>query len=412
MDIRGLPQRQRFQATLFLGALLVLVVSACGPVHADPIWASVSTIDNGTRIIIAFADRLTMIDPTDGRPIELRNDEGEVRLDEEGNPRIWDVRIEDEQTRFYSAPLQFNTDTLLVASYDRRLIEIDKPVARDGRPIPVDGNIVANPVSDGERIYVGLTEGDLVAFSLDEDDDLDINEPETWRFETEFGVWAAPLVVNGVVYFTAMDHSIYAVDAESGELIWQRDLGGAITGTPVMYAGSLYISSFASVIWQLNPQDGAVINEYATDTWVWSSPTIVESDGCSGEATAPDDCEVTLFAADMGGTVYALDVRNDMEEIWKTQVSEQSIRPAPLVAGEYVVVGSRDQNVYWLDRDRGGVVDAKEVAGEVISDLLLIEPSETVDVDEPLVVVSTTANQELLVAFTLERGQRLWAYGR
>jgi len=43
---------------------------------------------------------------------------------------------------------------------------------------------------------------------------------------------------------------------------------------------------------------------------------------------------------------------------------------------------------------------------------LLIEPGEDSNVSEPLVIVSTSAPQELLVAFTLERGQRVWAYGR
>jgi hypothetical protein len=41
---------------------------------------------------------------------------------------------------------------------------------------------------------------------------------------------------------------------------------------------------------------------------------------------------------------------------------------------------------------------------------LLIEPDEERGIDEPLVVVGTNVPQELLVAFTLERGERQWTY--
>ncbi len=100
------------------------------------------------------------------------------------------------------------------------------------------------------------------------------------------------------------------------------------------------------------------------------------------------------------------------DEKWQTAAATRAIPPSPLVAEDVVVVGSRDQKVYWLNRETGEVIDSKDVAGEVLANLLLIEPGEDSNVSEPLVIVSTSAPQELLVAFTLERGQRVWAYGR
>jgi hypothetical protein len=79
-----------------------------------------------------------------------------------------------------------------------------------------------------------------------------------------------------------------------------------------------------------------------------------------------------------------------------------------LVTGEYVIVGSRDQKIYWLDQEDGSTFFSREVAGEVLSDLLLIEPSETVDIPEPYVIVAIPANENALFAFTLQSGERVW----
>ena len=97
--------------------------------------------------------------------------------------------------------------------------------------------------------------------------------------------------------------------------------------------------------------------------------------------------------------------------IWQAKTSERAIRTTPVIANEYVIVGSRDQKVYWLSREDGSTFFSREVGGEVLSDLLVIEPGEVLDIPEPLLVVGTPTQQEILVAFTLQNGERAWAYG-
>ena len=75
-----------------------------------------------------------------------------------------------------------------------------------------------------------------------------------------------------------------------------------------------------------------------------------------------------------------------------------------------LVIGSRDRFVYWISRETGEELVKREMKGEVLSDLLLVEPTENLNV-EPMVVVSTLAREELLVAFTLDDGERRWVYG-
>jgi hypothetical protein len=50
--------------------------------------------------------------------------------------------------------------------------------------------------------------------------------------------------------------------------------------------------------------------------------------------------------------------------------------------------------------------------GEVLGNMLLLQPGEESDIREDLVVVSTLTTSELVVAFTADSGERLWVYSR
>jgi outer membrane protein assembly factor BamB len=72
---------------------------------------------------------------------------------------------------------------------------------------------------------------------------------EKWRFDLkEIGVEEAdiaydpPIVVDGVVYFGGLDESVYAVDAETGKLLWSYKTEHK-TSTPVIVDGVLYVTS-------------------------------------------------------------------------------------------------------------------------------------------------------------------------
>jgi outer membrane protein assembly factor BamB len=374
-----------------LAALVVLLVSACGPTHIDPRWSSISVLDED-KIVLAFGDRLTLVNAIDGTPVSLLDANGSVRLDDQGNPRIWEVRGgEGGQVRFYNTPVITGDETLLAPSYDMRLLEIDVPVARvDTGGAALDQHLVSSPVLNDTLVYQGLADRDLVALRADD-------FTEVWRVETGHGIWSQPLLVDDTLYFSSMDHFLYAVDAQTGEVQWKTDLQGAMTSTPVYADGHLYIGSFAKKVFDVSAETGEIQAELPTADWVWSTPSFADG---------------TLYVTDVGGNVYAFDTQDGFSQDWTVKASERSIASTPLVTESVVIVGSRDQNVYWIDRETGEVMDTKATAGEVMADPILLEPSEDNNLQEPLVVVSTTANQELLVAFTLDRGQRVWAYGR
>lgn len=376
--------------------LLILVVGTGCVAQLGTGWAGLTVLNDGVRIAYAYEDTLALVNAADGTLVPITDSEGEARLDADGNPLEWRISGNDfENDRFFAPPVQLDDETMLVGTQNRRLLQVDlrdaQVISGTAEPLATRGTLVAQPLLAGNQVLVGLQDL-FLSF------DFETGE-QNWTFETGHAVWAQPIVLSGVAYFVSLDHRMYAVDVESGNEIWQLDLGGAAASTPVYdeTTESLFIGTFDSKILRIS-LDGEIQSEYETDEWVWGDLRLVDG---------------MLYAADLDGMVYKLDPATFSEANgWKSQVANGGIRTPPLVLEDYVIVGSRDQSVYWLDRETGAVVFDRPLDGEVLSDILYFPQQEEAGIQENMIVVSTLSNREALVAFTSENGERLWTFRR
>ncbi len=378
------------KALVIMALLAGVLLTGCIPQRIGVRWASLRTVGERQNILLTYSDFIVVVDPATGDEVALLNEEGTPRIDPETNqPRQWQVSLQGAQ--FFSSPVQLDDNTLLAADYNKRLFLIDIASARlqNSTGQAITGQVVAEIAEDEDRIYLPYYNRNLVAIDRE-------TYAHLWTVETENGIWSEPLISEGVLYFGTLDHKLYAVTAETGSVLWTRELGGAITGTPARYNDRLYIGTFDRKIYEIS-LEGETLNEYQADNWIWSEPAIVDG---------------ILYTADMGGTVYALRIEDGFEEVWKTKATSRGIRPTPLVTEEAVIVAGRDGHVEWLDRVTGAVEFVREVQAEVLSDILLIEPSESLEISQPLVVVSTIDPGKLLVAFRLNDGEPAWVYSR
>lgn len=463
--MKTLLQRRVFGVVI----LLSLFAAACVPVPIGKSWAELSQIEvyGQPAIMVAFGDRLVLVNPFDGgevnpldeagRPVVLKSPDGEARTNAEDNsPLFWQVIAgqangpvsQGNPVEFYSAPVQFDEDTLIAVGFTSHIYMIDLPSARVEAPAAGialaaglanernAGHIIIPPILAQDTLYIGFSEQNFLALDVTND------FTERWRFVTERGIWGKPLLVveSNTLYIPGMDHHLFALNAETGEERWRLDLGGAVAGTPVYHNGYLFIGSFDRKLFMIKTPDavdggeaGEIVAVFETKGWVWGSPTLDDSG--------------MLYVADLEGQVYALrvnypgsgfggdDTANTeagFEEVWSRQVAQRGIRPSPLVTRDYVVVGSRDQRVYWLNRETGETSFQQTLSAEVLSDLMLIPTEASTDaaredaqtaldaapinpngaVVQGLVIVSSMNFQELLVAFNLETSARTWGYSR
>lgn len=394
-----LSLHKRFVVVLAL-VVLTLLISACAPARIGVSWGALSEVEiyGQKGVLIAYNHYLSLLDPATGVVIALRDAEGRERIDEGGNRRVWALDGHNhDNAQFFTRPIKMANDgvnSLLFAAYNDRLLKVTLEAARldDARGVPMGSPMISDMVEDEERLYVALKTGDVVA----------INKPllkEDWRYDTPKGIWASPLLHEGVLYAVSIDHSMHAINAKTGRAVWREplDLGGVAAATPLFYDGHLYVGSYAGKLFKVT-LEGRIAGEYAVNNWIWSTP--VPYDGL-------------LYFADLGGNVHAVDPVT-MKAVWSEKVAEKGIRPSPLVTDKYVVVASRDGRVYWLDRKDGLLVFTREVEGrpEILSELLLVQADPQRGLAEDMVVVSTVQMSHLVVAYALDNGRAAWVYAR
>lgn len=382
---------------ILLLALMLLTLPACVGGRIGVSWPAVGLIDlNGeTHIALAYNNDLTLLAPNNGAPARLVNPiDGEILRDGENNPRTWILRGSDNGgAQFHTLPVKIDDETVVVADHNRRLLRVDSVLVEVQRAFNLDDKVVASPLKVDNVLYVPLQNGGLSAFSLDVDD-----YRELWRFPTEAGIWAQPLLVNDMLILSSIDHSLYAVDRATGQRIWSVDLGGAVASMPLHANDRLYVGSFNKSFFEIS-LDGVILSEYTTQNWVWGTPAIDENG--------------IVYVADLSGYVHALDTSGGLRQRWSAQIAERGIRAGPLVYGERVIVASRDGKVYWLDRYDGELINAREIEDrpELLGDMMLLEPSETLKIDEPLLLVTSVHDARLLIAFGVD-GRQTWVYPR
>lgn len=369
---------------------IVVFASACAPIRIGTSWPSVSTIGEDQTLVVAFNHEIIQVDPTTGLAVELVDADGNPRLDDQGNPRPWRVDGNElEGANFFTAPIPTeDASALLFPATTGFLYEFSLATARvaDSDGHAIHGGVIADVAMDENYYYVSFITGGLAAVDRE-------TFEEEWFFETDEGVWSTPVLSEGVLYVGSLNHHLYAIDARTGDELWQADLNGGIASTPLLYNNRLYVGSFARTIFEISI-DGEILNEYATANWVWSTPVIYND---------------VLFVGDLSGAVYALDVTDDLAEVWRFDTGTLGIRAQPVVTDTHVIVATRDGIVFWLDRITGEELFTRQVDGEVLSNMVVISPTDTLNID-PMVVISTVNPGALLAAYRLDTGQSLWTY--
>jgi alcohol dehydrogenase (cytochrome c) len=66
-----------------------------------------------------------------------------------------------------------------------------------------------------------------------------VQKKKAWAIHENFPVWSGALVTGGdIAFYGTMDRAFKAVNAKTGDLLWQMRTPSGIIGQPITYAGS------------------------------------------------------------------------------------------------------------------------------------------------------------------------------
>lgn len=319
-----------------------------------------------------------------------------------------------------------------------------RPAIADGRvyAAAVDGGVAAFDLRSGQSVWryaselaltggpgagdglvvVGSLEGDVIALDA-------ATGAEKWKAKVANEVLVAPAVGGGMVFVHSNDGRVTALDASSGERRWfySADVpaltvrgNGAITiGPGILFVGndngSLAALSMTDgvVVWtaavaqpdgrseleRMADVDGPAVLDNTTLYATSYKNHTVAIDGPTGqliwdrENGGPRGLGVSnsaVVVTDPNGKIWALD-KNTGSSLWQQEGLAYRSTSAPVVQGDYAVVGDLEGVLHWLRLSDGAFAARSSLGGAITGQPV---------VADDILVVQTTDGQ--LAAFSLQ----------
>jgi outer membrane protein assembly factor BamB len=237
---------------------------------------------------------------------------------------------------------QFTTETALVAAGNWLSVRYD--VANRGHnpnaTAITDTPAVAWQSEVGDSITNGISVVDGVVYASNNDGSVYALDAETgkklWHFETGDTIETAPTIANAVAYVGSHDGNVYAFDANTGEAVWDApvETGDIVPGGVTVVDGTAYVISWDHHLYALDAQTGE--RQWRRKFWQTdATPTVVDG---------------TVYFGSYGSKVYAVSATTGRQQ-WDATVSGTIYTATPV----------RDGRVYAATRDisdRTGAVAA------------------------------------------------------
>jgi len=338
-----------------------LLASCTGGVGVASSWPGLTVDAEETTVYFAYQAHVYAIN--------LDNGTEKWRFPEKPNNKV----------SFYASPAFTEDGQLVIGGYDHIFYSINPTNGQQNWTFDDSAqgyHYISAPLTMEENIFA--PSGDTFLYTLDLAGNL------RWSYETADALWSLPVTDGKTVFLSAMDHHVYALNPENGNLIWKsEELGGALVGNPTLSdKGALYVGTLNSELVALDTSTGKVLWRTPAEGWVWSGPAL------DGE---------TLYFGDMEGNVFAVNASNGAV-LWQKQTGEAELRAitgTPLVVGDTLYFCSQAGILYAVDKANGNPRWNKVLGGEIYpgpvlaGDVILIAPSKT---DALLIAVDLEGN--------------------
>lgn len=208
----------------------------------------------------------------------------------------------------------------------------------------------------------------------------------------------APVYRNGIVYTATSDGHIEALNAKSGEGIWQNMLPSGAASGPYVGSAHIAIGGTDASVFLISKKNGDVLWHEPVANTVLAPPVIEKG---------------RVIAKTIDGHVYAFD-ESTGQLLWTYHHQTPNLvlraQSTPVVVNNMVIVGFADGRLDGLSLDNGSVLWQRSIAyAQGSSDV-----DRMVDIDATPIVRNDTiyavTYQGYIVALSLNTGQFLWQH--
>ncbi|MEM3596765.1 MAG: PQQ-binding-like beta-propeller repeat protein [Candidatus Bathyarchaeia archaeon] len=207
-----------------------------------------------------------------------------------------------------------------------------------------------------------------------------------WTFNATYDIWGpSPSVVDGVLYISlGFGPSLIALNATTGELIWNYTGLTWISSSPMVAYGMVYFGSFDKNVYALNATTGGKVWNYTTGGFMAASSPAV-ADG------------VVYIGGGYGKGVFALNATTG-DELWN-YTTEGDVHSSPAIVNGILYIGSYDNNVYALNATTGERIWNYTTGSDVYSSPTVVDG-----------IVYIGSNDNNIYALNATTGEKIWNY--
>ncbi|MCK4532137.1 MAG: PQQ-binding-like beta-propeller repeat protein, partial [Candidatus Aenigmarchaeota archaeon] len=132
----------------------------------------------------------------------------------------------------------------------------------------VTGGVAGSPLKYKNLVIFGCGDHYLYA--------VDINTGKmVWRFKaSQLFIDARPSEENGIIYIGSYDGNVYAIDSKNGKEVWRFKTGGIVYASCVVDGGKVYFGSEDSYVYAVDSKTGKEIWRFRTGAEVGSAATV------------------------------------------------------------------------------------------------------------------------------------------
>lgn len=287
-----------------------------------PHWnGTLAAIDPGTGSIVWTSGTQGPVKSSpvyqDGRVYIGSDDDHVYAFDARNGDRLWRTPLQGNVT---AAPV-LTHDLLLIGSEGGHLFALDQTTGAIAWEQPAIGAIASGATVAGDLAYVGTLDGRIHAIdvqtglivwsytSLIDDPgaivfggDAVYSTPavvdgtvyvqtfqswvyaldaatgaKQWSWQTEGSAYpASPTVTEGTVFIGSIDDdNLTALDADTGEVLWQAGMGSFMWGSATVGGGVAYVSPASPDLLAIDTATGAIIDTHETDGSVFEIPILI-----------------------------------------------------------------------------------------------------------------------------------------
>ena len=210
-------------------------------------------------------------------------------------------------------PLAYDNGIVYVGTYDNNLYAIDAANGEFMWKYATDGGIATKPAVFEGNVYVGSEDNRLHAIAARSGKLL-------WTYYTEGPIRSSPRIAEGHIFFGSDDGYLHVVNLTTNRRAWRAEIGSPVRSSPFIDNDLVYFGAEGGEM-ICTDFPGEIKWRFQAKRAITASPTVVQG---------------VVYVTSIDGFCYALDAKSGWV-IWRFRMDKGSMS-SPHQSGETIII--------------------------------------------------------------------------